>query len=100
MAEKEFLLDLEAGVRMRCWHRTERGQVAAFAVQMEIFVGDCWEPVVRFDTAHGFAHRDLYRRSGEPIKTPLGMDFRRARTFAQEDILANWRRYRDLFLGR
>ena len=60
MRDKEFLLDLESGVRMRCWHRTERGQVTAFTVQMELLVGGHWEPVVRFDTAHGFAHRDLY----------------------------------------
>jgi hypothetical protein len=98
MSEKEFLLDLDAGVRMRCWHRTERRQIVAFTVQMELLVGHHWEPVVRFDTAHGFAHRDLYRRSGGAIKTPLGMDFRTARTFAQEEILANWRRYRDVFL--
>ena len=99
MGEKEFVLDLEAGVRMRCWHRTERGQVTAFTVQMELLLGGHWKPVVRFDTARGFAHRDLYRRSGGAIKTPLGMDFRTARTFAQEEILVNWRRHRDLFLG-
>jgi len=98
MAEKEFLLDLDIGVRLRCWHKTEGGQVTAFTVQMELLFEDQWKPVVRFDTAHGFAHRDLYRRCGGAIKTPLGMDFRTARTFAQDDILANWRRYRDLFL--
>jgi hypothetical protein len=98
MPDRDFLLDLEIGVRMRCWHRTERGQVVTFSVQMELLLGAEWQPVVRFDTAHGFAHRDLYRRSGGAIKTPLGMDFQRARTFAQNDILTNWRRYRDFFL--
>ncbi len=46
-------------------------------------------PVVRYDTAHDFAHRDLYTKDGKQVKTPLGMDFNQARTFAQQDILTN-----------
>lgn len=42
MPEKEFVLDLEVGVRMRCWHRTERGEVVAFTVQLELLIGRQW----------------------------------------------------------
>lgn len=98
MPEKEYILDIDLDVRMRCWHKTGKGQLIAFTVQMEIFTGDNWRVVVRYDTAHGFAHRDLYRKKGSPLKTPLGMDFKMARTFAQDDILMNWRKYKQLFL--
>ena len=42
----------------------ERGQVLEFIVQLEIAVGRQWKPVIRYDTAHGFAHRDRYEREG------------------------------------
>ena len=83
---------------MRASHRVERGQVQAFTVQLEIFVEDVWKAIVRYDTAHNFAHRDLYTKGGRQLKTPLGMDFNQARTFAQKDILKNWQEYRRIFL--
>ena len=39
MPEKAFVLDLEVGVRMRCWRRIERGDVVAFSVQLEPLIG-------------------------------------------------------------
>jgi hypothetical protein len=89
VTEREFIIPLELNARMRVWHRIERGQVKAFSVQLEVFLAERWMPVVRYDTAHDFAHRDLYTKDGKQVKTPLGMDFNQARTFAQQDILTN-----------
>ncbi len=98
MPEKEYVVDIDLDVRMRCWHKTARGQLIAFTVQLEVLTEDRWQPVVRYDTAHSYAHRDLYRKKGPQLKTPLGMDFKTARTFAQDDVLKNWMRYKQLFL--
>jgi hypothetical protein len=98
VTEREFIIPLELNARMRVWHRIERGQVKAFSVQLEVFLAERWMPVVRYDTAHDFAHRDLYTKDGKQVKTPLGMDFNQARTFAQQDILTNWQEYRRTFL--
>ena len=98
MTEREFIIPLELNARMRVWHRIERGQVKAFSVQLEVFLAERWMSVVRYDTAHDFAHRDLYTKDGKQVKTPLGMDFNQARTFAQQDILTNWQEYRRTFL--
>ncbi len=98
MPEREFIIPLDLNARMRLWHRVERGQVKAFAVQLEVLLAGRWMPVVRYDTAHDFAHRDLYAKDGKQSKTPLGMDFNQARTFAQHDILTNWQEYRRTFL--
>jgi len=84
---------------MRIWHQVDRGKIQAFTVQLEVLGKNQWTPVVRYDTAHGFAHRDLYTRQGKQFKTPLGMDFNQARTFAQRDILMHWQEYRQIFLG-
>src|SRR5262245_9705927 len=99
MTERVFLVPLDLDARMRVWHRVERGRVRAFTVQLEIFSEEQWVPVVRYDTAHDFAHRNLYTRDGKQFKTPLGMDFTQARTFAQKDVLENWQEYRRIFLG-
>ena len=98
MTERAFVVPLDLNARMRVWHRVERGQVRAFTAQLEILATKRWTPVVRYDTAHDFAHQDLYTRGGRLIKTPLGMDFNQARTFAQKDILENWQEYRRIFL--
>ena len=99
MAEREFIVPLDLNARLRVWHRIERGQIQSFTVQLEVLFEDQWTPAVRYDTAHGFAHRDLYTKDGRQFKTPLGMDFNHARTFAQKDILMNWQQYRRIFLG-
>jgi hypothetical protein len=55
--------------------------------------------VVRYDTAHGFSHRDQYDNRGRAIKTPLlAFNFNQALTFAEADLKANWIIYRERFL--
>jgi len=71
-----------------------------FAVQYEIRLGGEWRPVVRYDTAHGFAHRDLFSEKGECVKTPLEMtDLNMALTFAESDLKTNWQWYRQWYQG-
>jgi hypothetical protein len=38
--------------------------ITDFVVQYEIFINDKWCPVVRYDTAHGYAHKDLIHPDG------------------------------------
>ncbi len=58
-------------------------------------------PVVRYDTAHGYAHKDLLNPDGTREKILIGItDFNEALTFADKDIDENWPRYKDRFIGR
>ena len=62
-------------------------------------VAEKWYPVVRYDTSHGFAHRDLINRKGGIRKTPVFMyDYNDALTFAESDLRANWEIYKERFL--
>ena len=65
------LLDEENALRVN--FKLERGQIEAFVVQLECsFSRDKWTPVVRYDTTHGFAHRDTMHpleRDGE-VRNP------------------------------
>lgn len=81
---------------------TEAGQVTGFLVQYETTVGERRTPVIRYDTAHGFAHRDVLGPRGEVVaKQQLAshLTFQEALALGLRDVRANWRRYRLDFLG-
>ena len=43
---------------LRVHFDVEHGEVLVFVVQLECLFSGKWTPVIRYDTAHGFAHRD------------------------------------------
>jgi len=97
--EVEFLIRLGATDRYRHKHIRERGKIVYFCIQSETMIGSTWYPVVRYDTSHGFAHRDLLNKKGEIIKTPIFMhDYNDALSFAESDLKANWEIYKGRFL--
>lgn len=76
----------------------ERDRVLRFVVQLECRFNSDWLAVVRYDTAHGFAHRDLLHPSGKAEKKELSaQDYNQALTFAIRDIDLNWENYRQRF---
>lgn len=71
----------------------------SFSVQLEICVRGNWYPVVRYDTTHGFAHRDFIHPDGRSEKTPIfAQNYNDALTFAEGDLKDNWEFYRERFL--
>ena len=97
--EVEYVIRLGASDRYRHKHVREKGKVVYFRIQYETMVEDEWYPVVRYDTGHGFAHRDLINRRGRVRKTPLFIsDYNDALTFAESDLKANWEIYKERFL--
>jgi hypothetical protein len=53
---------------------------------------------VRYDTSHGFAHRDMMSFKGSVIKTPLfNQDYNGALTFAESDLKLNWEYFKRKF---
>lgn len=99
MPERHWFVYLneDATARQRVRFRTERGEVERFAVQLEALRDGLWQPVIRYDGVHGFAHCDRLRRDGEQRKEDLGLNFADALTYAESDIQANWRRYLERF---
>lgn len=66
-----------------------------FTVQYEALIGGQWRPIVRYDTSHGFAHKDLLHPSGREEKQPLYFpDYNLAFTFAIQDLKIAWTWYR------
>lgn len=95
----EYVLRIGPLDRYRHVHTQHGRKIVFFRVQYETKIGDLWYPVVRYDTAHGFAHRDLINIRGDIRKTPLfNQDYNNALTFAESDLKTNWHLYRRAFM--
>jgi len=75
---------------------TEHGQIVSFIVQLECrFKDNDWVPVVRYDTAHGYAHRDTMHPHKKATKTKLPVqDLNQALTIAMHDVAESRHDYR------
>lgn len=100
MREIEYERRLDFDARLRAQYRVSRGRVVQFTVQLEVLRESQWLPVIRYDTAHHFAHRDSYEPNGRRIKMDLNMTFEEALSFAIQDLRDRWESYRDEFLQR
>ncbi|MFH1701939.1 MAG: hypothetical protein ABIB41_00735 [Nitrospirota bacterium] len=94
----EYVIPLGENARKRHFHETDKGKVTAFTVQLEVFVNDQWQEVIRYDSAHGFAHIDKYYLDGRKIKKDLNLKLSEALTLADDDIKENWKAYQKAFL--
>ena len=85
--------------RRRYSHAKENGEIVSFTVQYETLVGDEWRAVVRYDSAHGVAHKDVLDTKGREEKHLLGVgSLKEAIAIADADIQQNWERYKARFL--
>ena len=97
--EIEFIRWLSSYDRSRQKLTTEKGQVIRFVVQYEAYIEGKWRAIVRYDTAHGYFHKDIIHPDGSTRKTRLpGVEFADAFTQAELDIKMSWRRYRQTYL--
>lgn len=98
--EVKFTVMLTPEDRYRHRHARFKGSILSFVVQYEIRLEGKWLSVIRYDTEHGFAHRDFFDKRGNKKKTPMFTeDYNEALTFAEYDIKSNWKIYKKAFLG-
>lgn len=98
MSVTEYVIPLGKNARKRHYHETYKGNIASFAVQLEVLVFDRWRVVIRYDSAHGFAHIDQYYLDGNKVKRELFLNHNEVLTLADEDIRDNWKTYQTVFL--
>ena len=98
---RSFVYNVAVDCRLRHTHRRLGKRIIGFAVQLEVRHPhhSGWVAIVRYDTAHGFAHRDRRRPDGSYEKTPLPIeDYSQALHYAEADLKDQWEFYRDRFL--
>lgn len=94
-----YITYLISDTRRRHKHVRLKDKIVSFTVQLEVLTKNSWFPVVRYDTAHGYAHKHLYHYNKEPEKTPLFLhNYTDALDFADADIKTNWELYCQRFL--
>ena len=91
MNESEFFIGTKfPGVTIRVRFQQDRGRIVWFVVQLEIILDEKWSPVTRYDTAHGFIHRDDIHPNGEQFKTPMVFSsYEEGMSFAVNDLRTN-----------
>ena len=95
MRRVEFQRYLDAHNILRVRFELEHGVVLKFTVQLECHFEDQWVPVVRYDTAHDFAHCDRLHPYEAATKTEMAtQDYNDALTVAMDDLMNNWQSYR------
>lgn len=99
MKEREFVVLLSHDCRIRHYHSRVRQHVLEFMIQLEVYIKGEWRPIIRYDTAHGFAHRDTFHGDGKTEKVPLSAgDYSSTLIFAEMDLRSNWEMYCERYL--
>jgi len=90
-----YPLSSELQDRLRVKATKIKGKIVSFVVQYEALIQGQWRAVVRYDTAHRFAHKDILHPDGSVDKQPLDFpSLNLAFTFAIQDLKSLWRWYR------
>ncbi len=95
-ASKEVLIPIKWDARLRLRLFRKKGKVlTAFTSQLEYYYENKWRHVVRYDTAHGFVHRDFYSPLGkQKRKEKIDIqNLKEAVLFADKDLRKNYEEY-------
>jgi hypothetical protein len=99
--EFETILDKFGNERMRVRLKTQKNELLDIVYQYESFIGNKWEPIVRYDCAHGFFHRDVLHPNVEKEKTELTFDsLKSASQYAAQDIKDRWEWYKERYIKK
>lgn len=99
--EYELFLSSDMKDRLRVYALKDKGEILKFLVQYEAFIETKWHPIVRYDTAHGFAHIDVMSPDGRIDKQPIYFpSYSLAFTYATQDLRRYWREYRGRYERR
>ncbi len=73
-------------------------RIVQFAVQYLANIENEWQPIVRFDTAHGYSHMDISHPDGSQETREMSFDnYNTALTYAINHIKTRWQFYRERY---
>jgi hypothetical protein len=101
LGEKDYLWLLDGSPldRYRHYVQVRRGRVAVFRIRYEAYIAGRRHVIVRYDTAHGFPHRDTLHPNGTEDKAEFPeADRADVLTMGEQDIKINWRKHRERYV--
>ena len=103
MGEKEFesLMDESGNERLRIRLKSEKNLLIDIVFQYESFLDNKWHPIVRYDCAHGYFHRDIIKPNGDKEKQSMNFEnLKDAARYAEQDIRDRWEWHKELYLRK
>lgn len=103
MGEKDFesFLDNSGNERLRVRLKNVKGLLIDVVFQYESFIDNKWHPIVRYDCAHGYFHRDTMKPNGEKEKQTIEIDnLKDAARYAEQDLRDRWQWYKERYLKK
>lgn len=103
VGEREFesFLDKSENERLRVRLKHEKGLLIDVVLQYESFIGNKWYPIVRYDCAHGYFHRDIMKPNGDKEKKVIEIqNLKDASRYAKQDIKDRWEWYKERFMKK
>jgi hypothetical protein len=101
MTTKEYSRSLDSSNqnRARVKYVIDRGNLVDVMYQYEALINGRWTPIVRFDCAHGFFHKDTLYPNGDKVKQKIGISsLDAAAEYAKQDIKMRWQWYRERYI--
>lgn len=88
---EEFSIRLTEEDLIRVAFDKANDHIARFSVQYLAFLQNAWQPIVRFDTAHGHAHMDISHPDGfQDTRELYDQDYSAALTWAIRQVRTQW----------
>lgn len=85
--------------RYRHCHVLEKKRITEFRLRYEAYLDGELHVVVRYDTAHGFTHRDMIHPDGTEAETIFRQwDYEQGLTFGKRELKQNWAVYRQSYV--
>lgn len=103
MPQKEFIkyLDQKKQERLRLRLLTDKGEVVKLVVQYESLIKNEWIAIVRYDTSHGFFHRDVLSPNGDQEKQTINIaNLNDAVLYAEQDLKDRWEFYKSRYIKK
>ncbi len=96
--QEDFVIVLTQDDEILVHLERESGLVVEFSVQYRARIQGEWWAIVRFDTAHGYAHKDISHPDGTTETQELKLDdYGIALTHALRDVKMRWDFYRERY---
>ena len=95
---EDFIVTLTQDDEILIHLEREGRTVVKFSIQYRARIQRGWRPIVRFDTAHGHAHKDICHPDGTQETQDLKLDdYGIALTHGLRDVKARWEFYRERY---
>ena len=68
MPKRYFKIELGKGIECHVYFETLNGLVISYVVKLLVWIGTEYYEVIRFDSAHGYPHKDILDPAGSVVR--------------------------------